>query len=119
MGIIATQKTANHPLTRRIKTGSPCTLAHNAFIVFTVPPRCRRPRARRKGEHVSVSPVTTDPILFSEKRKSLTRDGGLSESRCSCWRGRRSRQEGRDERVLHRRSGHPRRFHLHRAERRG
>jgi hypothetical protein len=33
MGIMASQNIVSHPLTRRMKIGSPCTDAHRLFIV--------------------------------------------------------------------------------------
>jgi hypothetical protein len=39
MGIMAIQKIASHPLTFRMKIGSPCTDAQSDFIVPISPPR--------------------------------------------------------------------------------
>jgi hypothetical protein len=38
IGIIAIQKTASQPFTRRMNTGSPCTDAHRDLTPFTAPP---------------------------------------------------------------------------------
>ncbi len=48
-GIIATQNTVSHPLTRRMSVGSPCTEAHNDLIAVISPPR-----TGRRGPQVGV-----------------------------------------------------------------
>ena len=46
IGIMTTHRIVNHPLTRRMNTGSPCTEAHNVFTtLISTAPFSTEPRA--------------------------------------------------------------------------
>lgn len=60
-GIIAIQNSVSHPFTLRIKTGSPCTDAHNERMAFTLWPARGEPERDCEREETPVV-LGIDPV---------------------------------------------------------